>query len=358
MRCSRSCTWMIPCGFYKGLDGEEEKTWRWSSTCAEHLESSCSFAKGSVEQMRFGSERAWSSSWPRKWWYFPSRPRWWTRWNRRWRAGTTRAWCRSERSERWQGSCHGSAASLCEPGGASTSCTRSSQTLVDVRMENERASKREDTRPKPFMAAVHRMELPRRWFIAMSDKPDKFALRREPLRQVPAQFALITDASPRGVGAIFADMDRQSRAIVPLEALEIPFTEEYARWMGIPWDDPAGQGPLEAWAVLMAIKKWKHRIRGQAVLIRADSVVALATVARASAPSPVLNWIGAELALKAEELCLRKFITQHIPGAWNVEADWLSRPHQRGPIPKRLGGVPMRQFPKERIMTSAWTPLG
>ena len=121
-------------------------------------------------------------------------------------------------------------------------------------MENERASKREDTRPKPFMAAVHRMELPRRWFIAMSDKPDKFALRREPLRQVPAQFALITDASPRGVGAIFADIDRQSRAIVPSEALEIPFTEEYARWMGIPWDDPAGQGPLEAWAILMAIR--------------------------------------------------------------------------------------------------------
>ena len=237
MRCSRSCTWVIPCGFYKGLDGEEEKTWRWSSTCAEHLESSCSFAKGSVEQMRFGSERAWSSSWPRKWWYLTSCPRWWTRWNRHWRAGTTRAWCRSERSERWQGSCHGSAASLCKPGGASTSCTRSSQTVVDVRMDNERASKREDTRPKPFMAAVHRMELPRRWFIAMPDKLDKFALRRETLRQVPAQFALITDASPRGVGAIFADIDRQSRTIVPLEALEIPFTEEYARWMGIPWDD-------------------------------------------------------------------------------------------------------------------------
>jgi len=110
------------------------------------------------------------------------------------------------------------------------------QTLADVKVESERASRREDSRPKPFMVAVHRMELPRQWFIAMFEKPDKFALRREPLREEPPQFAIITDASPRGVGAILADIDKSSRSIVPLEALEIPFTEEHARWMGIPWD--------------------------------------------------------------------------------------------------------------------------
>ena len=71
-------------------------------------------------------------------------------------------------------------------------------------MENERASKREDTRPKPFMAAVHRMELPRRWFIAMSDKPDKFALRREPLRQVPAQFCADHRCVSKGVWEPFS----------------------------------------------------------------------------------------------------------------------------------------------------------
>ena len=232
------------------------------------------------------------------------------------------------------------------------------QTLKDVEAESERAARRDDTRPKPYMVAVHRVELPRQWFIAMFEKPDKFALRREGLREVPAQFALITDASPRGIGAILADIDRRNRSIIPLEALEIPFTQEYAKWMGIPWDDPAGQGPLEAWAILMAVKKWKHRIKGQSLLIRADSVVALATVTKVAAPSSVLNWIGAELALKAEELNLGKFITQHIPGAWNVEADWLSRPHQRGPMPKRLEGVPLRQFPKEQIMTSALKPPG
>ena len=65
---------------------------------------------------------------------------------------------------------------------------------------------------------------------------------------------------------------------------------------------------LEAWAILMAIRKWKHRLQGQTLLIRADSVVALATVAKAAAPSPVLNWIGAVLDLKAEAIQLGKFV--------------------------------------------------
>lgn len=207
-------------------------------------------------------------------------------------------------------------------------------------MEPERASKREDTRPKPHMVAARRMELPRRWFLAMFNKPDKFALRREPLYEAHPAFALVTDASPFGVG--LADIDRGSRILVPLEALEIPVREEHAKWMGIPWQQAAGQGPLEAWAVLMAIRKWKHRLRNCSILIRSDSVVALATIRRVSAPSPVLNWIGAELALKAEELQLGRFVAQHIPGAWNQEADWLSRPNERGPLPKRLEGVPLR----------------
>ena len=225
-------------------------------------------------------------------------------------------------------------------------------------LEHERASRRDDSRPKPNRVAVHRMELPRRWFIAMFDKLDKFALRREPLRDVPAQFALVTDASPRGVGAILADIDRKNGVLAPLEAMENPLKREHAEWMGLPWDDPAGQGPLEAWAILMALRKWKHRIKGCALVIRSDSVVALATVSRTAAPSPVLNWIGAEIALRAEELQLGRFVPQYVPGAWNVEADWLSRPHERGPMPARLQGVPLRQCPKEKIMTSSLAPPG
>ena len=232
------------------------------------------------------------------------------------------------------------------------------QTLKDVSLEEERAKRRDDTRPKPHMVAVHRMELPRQWFLAMFEKPDKFAVRREPLYAVHPTFALITDASPQGVGAILADIDKGSKQLVPLEALEIPVTEDIAKWMGIEWKAPSGQGPLEAWAVLMALKKWKHRLRGCSILIRSDSVVALATIRKTAAPSPVLNWIGAELALRAEELQLGRFVAQHIPGSWNQEADWLSRPHERGELPERLKGVPLRQFPKSSLMTSALAPPG
>ena len=110
--------------------------------------------------------------------------------------------------------------------------------------------------------------------------------------------------------------------------------------------------------MLMALRKWKHRVRGQSLLIRSDSVVALARLRKGAAPSPVLNWIGAELSLKAEELQLGRFVAQHIPGAWNQEADWLSRPTERGPLPKRLEGVPLRQFPESEVMKAALDPPG
>ena len=233
-----------------------------------------------------------------------------------------------------------------------------SQTLKDVKLEEGRAAKRDDTRPKPHMVAVHRMELPRQWFLAMFARPDKFALRREPLYAVHPTFALVVDASPMGVGAILADIDKANRVLVPLEAMEIPVTQDVAEWMGIEWKEASGQGPLEAWAVLMALRKWKHRLRGVSILIRSDSVVALATLRRTAAPSPVLNWIGAELALRAEELQLGRFVGQHIPGSWNQEADWLSRPHERGEMPARLKGVPIRQFPKTTLKSSALAPPG
>lgn len=68
--------------------------------------------------------------------------------------------------------------------------------------------------------------------MAMFDSPDKFVIRGEPLRTVLPGMALVTDASPRGVGAILADIDRANNRIIPLEALEIPFKDEYAKWIG------------------------------------------------------------------------------------------------------------------------------
>ena len=46
-----------------------------------------------------------------------------------------------------------------------------SQTLGEVKLEENRAARRDDTRPKPFMVAAHGMEVPRKWFITMFEKP-------------------------------------------------------------------------------------------------------------------------------------------------------------------------------------------
>ena len=86
-----------------------------------------------------------------------------------------------------------------------------------------------------------------------------------------------------------------------LEALEIPLKKEHADWMGIPWDDAAGQGPLEAWHLENGNFEIP-RVQCCSMVICSDSVVALA------APSPVLNRVGAEIALRAEDLQLGKFI--------------------------------------------------
>ena len=177
-------------------------------------------------------------------------------------------------------------------------------------------------------------------------------MRRVPLQDNLASFAIITDASPRGLGAIICDVDLKTGA------LEISIGPEDAEWIGIPYDDPSGQGPLEGWAVLAAIRFWGSKLVGESIIIKSDSVVALAMVARLSAKSPVLNWLGSELALKCESLHLQRLVTKRIPGAWNVESDWLSRPHQRGEMPERLKNIKIKTMRHDKLRTSAIAPPG
>ena len=168
---------------------------------------------------------------------------------------------------------------------------------------------------------------------------------------------IITDASPRGIGAILFEIDADSGNLVALAAVEAPVTKGDAEWLGIPWDDPAGQGPLEGWAILAGIKKWSAQFEGQSIIIKSDSIVALAMAEKGASKSPVLNWIGAELSIRAERIRMGKLVGQHIPGAWNVEADWLSRPHQRGPMPSRLG-VPLKHLSDKHMKRCFVDPPG
>ena len=143
-----------------------------------------------------------------------------------------------------------------------------------------------------------------------------------------------------------------------LEGLEIQLEEADAKWLGVPWNDSASQGPLEAWAVKLAVRRWAARLENKSIVLRSDSVVALAMTQRLSSPSPVVNWVGAVLAIRFDKRGVKHVVTQRIPANWNVEADWLSRPHERGPKPERLVKVPIKSFPRNLMHRSYLSPPG
>lgn len=183
-------------------------------------------------------------------------------------------------------------------------------------IEHERASKRpKDQRPKDGLVAVSRFELPRAWLAHLLAKSDQLVLRVGPLYPIFLDLAIVTDASPWGIGAILGRVDLEQNQIVPWAALEISLRKEDADWLGVEWGQASSQGAMEAWAILLAVRFWKLRLKQIPLLIRSDSTVALAMASKLSSPSPVINWIGAELALMLE------LLAHHLPGQLNVEAD-------------------------------------
>ena len=223
--------------------------------------------------------------------------------------------------------------------------------------EESRAAKRKDQRPKPDMVAVSRFEMPRAWLQELFGNMDGMLLRTEPLYEVYPDMAIVTDASPKGIGAILCRVDIARNQIEPWVALEITLKEEDAQWLGVPWGEAASQGALEAWAVLLAIRFWKVRLMSIPLLIKSDSTVALAMAAKLSSASPVINWIGAELAMRLEVLNIPKLVGHHIPGYLNKEADWLSRPHDRpSEIPHKLKGLKIHRFDGEARRRSHLPP--
>lgn len=83
--------------------------------------------------------------------------------------------------------------------------------LADVEQESkddeevERAEKRQgDQRPKRGLIAVKRVELARRWLTAYLQQDEAWRCRKIPLVVQTPQWAVTTDASPFGVGAILS----------------------------------------------------------------------------------------------------------------------------------------------------------
>ena len=148
----------------------------------------------------------------------------------------------------------------------------------DIRTNSEplRAARREDKREKPYLVAVKRLEIARRWLLAVMRDPDRMLIRTEELEEPPLEWAIISDACPTGYGAVLAKVVPGAQNLQPV-AYEAKFTEADAKLLEVKWGEASSQGPLEALGLWRAMKTWATRIQGKGVLVRSDSAVTLAT---------------------------------------------------------------------------------
>lgn len=76
--------------------------------------------------------------------------------------------------------------------------------LKDIKenKEHDRAKGRKDSREKPRLVAVSRVELARVWLSRAVENPTLLLLRKEPFVKVDSRIGVVTDACPYGIGAV------------------------------------------------------------------------------------------------------------------------------------------------------------
>ena len=149
----------------------------------------------------------------------------------------------------------------------------------------------------------------------------------------------MTDASPYGLGALLLINGRVTRAmsskITKEDAEQLGFSEVYGT--------SSSQGIVETFAVLVAMKLWTPELKSCRVTLQveADSMVALAMTKRMAHSSTTLNYLGAEMAVPCELAHIERLQGVHVPGAANVEADYLSRQDEwdKKTLPPSLNNV-------------------
>ena len=134
------------------------------------------------------------------------------------------------------------------------------------------------------------------------------------------KYAITTDASPFGVGAILSLVDKERDQLTPLVTLAGKITKNVARVLGIEFRQASGQAVLEAYAVLLAIKYWK------------------ATV--------------------LEGMQLHELRAHHLPGKLNTEADFLLHPDLTGAPPGMLKDLSIRHLNEAWMLETVLPPPG
>lgn len=125
-----------------------------------------------------------------------------------------------------------------------------------------------------------------------------------------------------------------------IDTVASPVTEGDAKALGFELGTSASQGVVEALAIIMALKHWGSKLAGMNVqiTIQSDSVTALSTASKKSGASAAQNFCGAVLGVLLEKFRVDDAQLQHIPGAANTVADYLSRPSswEKSPRPPEI----------------------
>jgi len=212
--------------------------------------------------------------------------------------------------------------------------------------EDRRAQTRQDSRSKRGLFPIKRLGGVHLWLLKLFENPVEHLIRVENMRRPPISMGIITDASPKGWGAILVKgQDGATRTLQPVAAVEALINQQEAQLLEVEWGESSSQAVVEAYAILRALEFWADKLKMRAIIIRADSSVALAMMKKLASAHKSLNFIAAEIALRLEKYEVQRLVLHHLRGSWNVEADWLSRITERGdkPRPKGLEGVHLRR---------------